>query len=282
MAEGPDLGAVLKGDARADHHVGPDGHVGAHARVEAEPDGGGIDERGPSLHRGPAQPVLDNAFGGGELDAVVDAHDLFRRRFGDGTDAALRPDDGREVGQVVLAALVVVADRIQQREEPAPVDRHHAGVAERDRALLFAGLGVLDDAGEGPVRRQDEPAVLRWILRSKTQDRGGRTGALAPRLDEPLQGFAPDQRRVRIEHEHVAVEILQQRTRGRHRMGGAEGLVLHHAGERAVAAFQTGGCTLELRSDHQHRAHGRKRTGAGQDVLHHRPPGQRMEDLRQA
>ena len=117
MAEGPDLDPVLKGDAGADHDVRPDGHVGAQARVEAEPDGGGIDERRPSLHRGPAQPTLDNAFGGGELDAVVDAHDLFRRRFGDGTDAALRPDDGREVGQVVLAALVVVADRIQQREE---------------------------------------------------------------------------------------------------------------------------------------------------------------------
>ena len=65
-------------------------------------------------------------------------------------------------------------------------------------------------------------------------------------------------------------------------MGGAQGLVLHHAGERLAAAFQTGGCGLELRPDHQDRAHGRKRTGAGQHVLHHRPPGERMEDLRQA
>ena len=65
-------------------------------------------------------------------------------------------------------------------------------------------------------------------------------------------------------------------------MGGAEGLFLHHAGERLAAAFQTGGCGLELGSDHEHRARRRKRTGAGQHVLHHRPPGERMEDLRQA
>ena len=44
---------------------------------------------------------------------------------------------------------------------------------------------------------------------------------------------APDQRRVRIEHEHVAVEILQQWPGLSHRMGGAEGLFLHHAGDRA-------------------------------------------------
>ena len=116
----------------------------------------------------------NDALGCGELDPVVDAHDLLGRRLGDRAPAALGGDDGGQVGQVVLALGVVVADGVEQGEEPAPVHRHHAGVAERDRALVPAGLGGFDDARERAVRGENQAPVLGGVLRAEAQHRSGR------------------------------------------------------------------------------------------------------------
>ena len=112
----------------------------------------------------------------------------------------------------------------------------------------------------------------------KSQHRG-RGFALAPGPDEPFQGLGADQRRVGVDHDHVAPEIPEQRAGLRHRVGGAERLVLHHAGGRAVAALQAARRGLEIGPDHQHRQLGRERTDVRQHVLHHRPPGERMQHL---
>ena len=103
--------------------------------------------------------VLQDGLGGGQLGAAVDADQLVGRRLHDRAGGAVGARDGDDVGQVVLALGIGVADAIEQGEQALAVDRHDAGIAERDGALLGVGVAVLDDRLEQAVGADDEPAI---------------------------------------------------------------------------------------------------------------------------
>ena len=66
--------------------------------------------------------------------------------FDNGTDTAFDARDGDNVGQVILARRVVVADLIQHLKGRRPVERHHPGVAKIGFALNRRGVLGFNDA----------------------------------------------------------------------------------------------------------------------------------------
>ena len=93
------------------------------------------DHRHAGVERRLAQPRLHHLLGFGELGLGVDAAHFILAGFDhDGLQSQF-PNDGDRIGQIILALAVGVADLFDDFERRAAVERHHAGVAERDRAL---------------------------------------------------------------------------------------------------------------------------------------------------
>src|SRR5262245_50827861 len=81
VREGVDLNPIGHLYPGAEDNVGADDDVAAKASVEAEPDAGGIDQRGTLLHGPAAQSPLQHSLCCGQLGAAVDADQLLGRRL---------------------------------------------------------------------------------------------------------------------------------------------------------------------------------------------------------
>lgn len=106
----------LDGDAGAEDDVGFDEHVAADAGVEREEHRLGRDQRDPCVQRLGALPRLEGGLGLRELGAGVDAEGLglgAAHHVGGEPVVAQEPD---EVGEVVLALGVLLADPLDQAE----------------------------------------------------------------------------------------------------------------------------------------------------------------------
>ena len=139
------------------------------------------------------------------------------------------------------------------------------------------GMALLDDRREtAPVER--EAAVARRVGRPKAQHRD-RGIVRAPRREQLGQRVGGDQRRVAVQHQHLA--LLRQLPARRHqRVPGAELRRLMHDRRRQRPAVDLGRDRVHAgREDHQ-RARRRERGCGVQHVADQRPPGERMQDLR--
>ena len=137
VAEGVDRRAVGDLDAGAEDHVRLDRHVAAELGVVGEPHALGIDQRRAFVERLLAPAALPFELEVGELGAAVDAGGLVRIAFDDDRLPPLGGGDVDDVGQVIFARRIVVADLAQPAEQVGRAHRHHAGIAQADRALLL-------------------------------------------------------------------------------------------------------------------------------------------------
>ncbi len=112
MAEGPNLGGAVHGNARAEHHMGSDNRVGAEFRVVREKHRFGSGERGAGVHRGAAQAVLHHGFGIRQFGAGIDAAQFVLGGFHGLHGRTLPNRERHEIREVELAFGVVVADRL--------------------------------------------------------------------------------------------------------------------------------------------------------------------------
>ena len=127
--------AVADRNAGADHHKRFDGHVVAEGGIGGEVDRIGRDHGHAGVERRLAQSRLHHLFGLGELGLGVDAAHFILAGFDhDGLPSQI-PNDTDGVGQIILALAVGIADLVEDRKRPAAVERHHAGIAECDRAF---------------------------------------------------------------------------------------------------------------------------------------------------
>ena len=166
---------------------------------------------------------MHRGLGGGELDAVVDAHDLvFRRQHHDGL-LARRARQGDHVGQVEFLLGVVVTYPLQQGEGLRARDGHDARVAEGDFALGFRSVFLLADGDElAPLAQQ--AAIARGVARLEAQH-----GYRCARLQGAAQGgvgLGPDEGRVGENHQQLAAARSQGLARPQGRMGGAKPFAL--------------------------------------------------------
>ncbi len=136
----------------------------------------------------------------GEFGAGVAAGQLFLRRLDRDGAAADRPDDFNQVGQVVFALDVVVADTVEQIDRLATIDRHQAAIAIGDAAFFLGCILMLADRNQRAIFH-DQPAIT------------GRVGSLKPDNDHVvasgkaiargLQRLRRDQRRIAEDNQDV-------------------------------------------------------------------------------
>ena len=230
MAEGRDLDALADRDAGPEHDEGADDAVAADARVGAEEHRLGRDQRHARLHRARAQAALHRRLGGGEIGAAVDAQQLVGRRL---------DRRGRAARAARASARRCRSDSIRpwRCRWPMPsssakrcraIDRHQAGIAQRDGALLPAC---------SPRPRRSPSSVPSGAERRaghRRRDRPGRmpstttaaAGARRRSASSAASVAVRDQRRVAIEHQHVAGEARERVARRGDGMAGAELLAL--------------------------------------------------------
>ena len=180
----------------------------------------GVGQRGAVRHRLGAGAGLEGGLGGGEIGAGVDAE---RLGLGAGDRRRRQPAGAgqrHDVGQVVFALGVVVADRGEQLEERRGVGGHQPGIAEPDRPLVRRRVARLDDRREPAAVVEHQPAVAAGVGGLEAEHHHGRAGR--PRVEHRLQRLRADERGVAVEDDHVAVEAGERRRRLQHRMAGAE------------------------------------------------------------
>ena len=130
--------AVGDGDAGADHHERLDRDVAAELGVGGKINGFRRDQRHAGVERRLAQPRLHHRFRFRKLRLGVDAaHFVFAGLDHDGLQSFISRTMVTASTQIILALAVGIADLVEDRQRLAPVERHHAGIAQRDlRAAL--------------------------------------------------------------------------------------------------------------------------------------------------
>ena len=129
MAKGEDFDAVADADAGAEMDIGADGDVPAEPGVETKGDAIGVEQRRPAVHGRLAQPGLHGGLGAGQVGPGIDAQKLRLVAYHHGAVQSVLAGQGDDIGQIVFALGVVVADALQQPPKMLGVDGHDAGIA---------------------------------------------------------------------------------------------------------------------------------------------------------
>src|SRR5581483_4545755 len=127
-----------------------------------------------------------------------------------------------DVGQVVLALVVLRREPAQRRREHAAAEAVDRRVPLGDGALVGRGVALFDHAHDVAVLAADDAAVAGGVVGVRGEHRARRTGE-AVLLDEPGDRGGAQQRRVTGQHEHVAVvEVVvgEDRQPDAHRVAG--------------------------------------------------------------
>ena len=187
----------------------------------------GRDQRHAGVERRLAQPRLHHRFGFGELGLGVDAAHFILAGFDhDGLQSHV-PDDGDGIDQIILALAVGIADPVEDLQRLAAVERHHAGIAQRDLALRWRRVGLFADRHQ-PVALDQQPAIA---------GRDRRRGNRARRAPRPFASGARSRAKVSAEISGVSPNTTSRSSapramavaRRQHRMRGAEPLALNES-----------------------------------------------------
>ena len=182
-----------------------------------------------------------------------------------------------DVGQIVLALGLLDLERVEQRHEPCGIERHDAGIAHARALQALVRVALLDDRGEAALI-EGEAAIAAGIGRAEAQHRDRRGGG-APGVEQVAERLGGDQRRVAVEHQHLAL-LRQMRARRHDRVAGAELRLLIDDHRRQRAAIDLGGDRIHARRQDHDEPLGRERRRGRQHMRDHRAARQRMQHLR--
>ena len=156
-------------------------------------------------------------------------------------------DDGHGIDQIIFALAVGIADPVENFERIAAVERHHAGIAQRDLALLGAGVGLLADRDQAVALHQ-QPAIAGRIGGAEAEH--GERGAILQRRAHARESLGRNQRRVAERDQEIVGAARDRLARRQQRMRGAEPLALHEGLGIGTDAAHLVGDRLVVRSDH--------------------------------
>ena len=207
----------------------------------------GRDQRDAGVHRRFAQPRLHHGFGLGKLRLGVDAaHFVFFCFDHDGLQSQVSCN-GHGIDQIIFALGVGVTDPVENFQRALAVERHHAGIAQRDLALLGAGVGLLADRDQLLALHQ-EPAVAGRIGGAEAEH--GERGAVLQRRAHALKGLGRNQRRVAKGNQEIVGAARDRLARRQHRMRRAEPLALDVGLGVGADAARLGGHGRVVGPDH--------------------------------
>jgi hypothetical protein len=223
--------------AGADHALGADGghalqhHAGVEHGIGADHDGvvhvgrAGVQHGHAVCHQAVQDAAAMDGSELGELLPVVDAQTLARIRGHHRLEApAVVAEDADDVGEVVLALLVLRRHSVQRGPEGGGVEAVDAGADLVDLALRGRGVAMLDDGG-GPAVLADHAPVAGGIVDARGKERGGGPGRGVV-LDEPAQHRLRHQQLVARDDEDGPGRVPTRPARLQHRVPGAPPLRL--------------------------------------------------------
>ena len=182
-------------------------------RLSSKIEAGGVEERDALPHQLLGLASLIATLQLGELDPIVDAHDLENRGRTHGLDRDPVRDRHRDhVGQVILPLRVLVLETRHPSFQMRGRHGHHAGIDLADRALLRARVPVFDDPLHTIRRIPDDASVARGIGKL---DRQQRQAPAVGCLDEAVEGLRGDERDIAIKDEDRVARIEPDSIKGR-------------------------------------------------------------------
>ncbi len=194
--------------------------------------------------------------------------------------AAARTRDLDSVGEVEFALGVVVADARKHAKQIVDPEGHDAGIAQPHAAFLGAGVLVLADGVQPAGAVREQAPVAGRIGRLEPEHRY--TGALVEAGKQLGERLGRQQRRIGIEHEHIARMARECFARGQHRVGGAALMLLHERPCAAGAWRQSlGAHRVHVGADDHRQGVGAELLRHGQHVAEHRAAGDLVQHLRQ-
>ncbi len=205
--------------------MGFDHHIVLDHCVMAEKDGFGRDQGHPLHHRAVSGTGLKRRFSVGEVHARVHAQHLIRIRLHRFCGQAASARQPHKIGEIIFAAGVLIGHLAQQLEHEFGGHGQNAGIAQADLQLVRAGVLGLDNRLKPALGVLDQTAIAARRVRLEAQN--GNCRALSKRVKHALNGFGLDQRRIGVEHDHIALKAGQRALRLLHGMTGALGRVLH-------------------------------------------------------
>jgi hypothetical protein len=229
---------------------------------------------------GPVDALLREGGHLGQVDAVVDAERQGRvgERMGVHGPAG-REQDRDHVGEVHLALGVVGPEPAERLAQRGRVEGVEAGVDLAQGELLDRRVARhlrLDDPRHAAVAGPDDASVSRRVVQLHRGERRARP-RLGVERQERGDRLGGDERHVAVDDEHRAVvALVQERGGGRHRVARPTRLGLH--GDLDVRRE----VLLEppLRVVHHDHAPGARVAGRRERPQQHRPPADRVQDLR--
>ena len=188
--------------------VGLDHRVAFQRDGDVDPGRGRIDQADPGAHPALVDPIAQQRPQLSELDPVVGAQRLVGIGGPMGGDRVPgRHEQPENVGEVLLA-LVVVGGQLGQRiAQQGGVERVRTGVDLPDRALRRARGAAPRRCARSQVG--DDPSQPARIGDLGREQRRRRSLGLVP-LDERGQGLRPYQRKVAVEHDDGAADLGRQ------------------------------------------------------------------------
>src|SRR6478672_9466375 len=220
--------------ARAEHDVRLDRHIAAKLRVVCEPHAFRVDQGRAFVEHLLAPASLPFEFEMGELGAAVDARRFIRIALDHHRIAALLRGDVDDVGQVIFACGIVVADLAQPAEKIRGAHRHHAGIAQADGTLVFGRVTIFDHPRDMVAFAKDDAAVFARVVRLGGEHHHARAAVAVEPVDHSTESFGLDERRVAVKDQDRPVVARKRVRRLLHGVACAPLLGLD--GDRHVAA----------------------------------------------
>jgi len=273
LAAAGDARGAVQADPRVEHRVRPHHHPRLHVG------GGRVDQAHPRRQQGVVHPRPGVGGGGSEIGARVHPHHLRRPRVGE----RLHPQPlghrhRHHVGEIELALGVVPREVRQGGAEEGEIEAIQAGVDLAKGKLRRARVLRLDDAQEAAAAVAHDPAQAASLghLRGEQAHRR-RVGLMVG--DQADEFGTAHQGAVAAHHHHPAGRGRQRGEAAGDRVAGAKLRHLLHHHHRRHHRREVVHHPRRLVAHHRHQALGGEEAGGVEDVVHHRPAVDRMEDL---
>ncbi len=213
----------------------------------------------------------------GELGAAVDARGLERLTLDRDGMMPLAVGDHDDVRKVIFVRRVGVANLSEPAEQVTGPDRHHAAVAQLDRALGLVGVLKLDHLRDVVTLAQDDAAVSFAVFGRAGEDHNTRLVFSPQPLQHPLQRALGDERGVTIEDQHRPIEARKRLLGHLDRVCRALLFGLECGGDSMP--FERRLKLLAALADHDHAPVCAHRLDRGEQMKKHRLSRDGMKDL---
>jgi hypothetical protein len=213
----------------------------------------------------------------GEFGAGVAAHHVFLGSLDGNASQSAFTGDLDDVGQVVLALGIVIADCLEQAHALRARKRDDSAIAEINGKFIAGGVLVLADRNEFAVAFE-KPSIPGWIGCAETENH--HVSAPCPFISGRCKTVRIDERGISIKHDDVVKAFSDHVSRHQHGMSGALAFGLLHGAHRHIEPGS--GClrdALGIAANHKGNLVDAGRSGGTGDMGNQRQIADGMQNL---